>query len=48
MVVGEIIRIKGMEWFENLQIKKRVGLGKKFNREYYENMYIILNSKTKV
>ena len=39
LVVGEIIRIKGLKWFEELKAIKKQGIGKYYGRLYFENMY---------
>jgi hypothetical protein len=42
--VGEIINIKGLEWFEEIKRLKKQGIGKYYGRVYFENMYKKLNT----
>jgi len=37
--VGEIVLIKGMDWLNELLKLKRLGIGKYYGRQYFEEMY---------
>lgn len=39
MTAGRIIIIKGNEWFENLEAKKRLGLGLNYGITWYKEQY---------
>jgi len=46
ILVGEIIRIKGLEWLEEIKRLKKQGIGKYYGRLYFEKMYYTLKLLT--